>query len=146
MERLFRAFWYLTVLIVFFGLMYSFASLPELVQYLEGQASISSDLYFYVTLGVIALSNFALYVLAQKFTTEDTDLTLTNKLQSWLYALNSSLNLFYFVALMFVMMHNSSEKWNFELLGYGLYISIGIVFLCVLSLPVLMFTGKGGED
>jgi len=145
MERLFRAFWYLSVIIVFFGLVYSFAALPEFVQYLEGKEAVNKDIYFYYALAIVASSNFVLYAMARKFITSSSSLTLSNVLQSWLYALNSSLNLFFFVSLMFVMMHNSNENWNYEMLGYGIYATIGLIFICTLSLPVLIFQANNNK-
>lgn len=146
MERLFRAFWYLSVIIVFFGLIYSFAALPELVQYLEGMGSVSKDTYFYFALAIVAFSNFVLYAMARKFNASSSSLALPNMLQSWLYALNSSLNLFFFVALMFVMMHNSSESWNYEMLGYGIYATIALVLICTLSLPILLIKANKNKS
>ncbi|MDH5474654.1 MAG: hypothetical protein OEX22_03075 [Cyclobacteriaceae bacterium] len=139
MERLFRAFWYLSVLIVFFSLMYSFAALPHLVEYLDGFENVTKDIYFYYALAIVAFSNFILYVLVRKFNSSS---SLSKMLQSWLYALNSSLNLFFFVALMFVMMHNSNEHWNYGMLGYGIYITIGLIVLCAFSLPILIFVAN----
>lgn len=142
MERFIRAFWYLSVLIVFFGLMYSFASLPTEVLYSEEFSTIPKDTYFYGALVIIAITNFTLYALARQMGQQKRSTPLSVALQSWLFGLNFSLNLFFFVALMFVMMYNSNEKWDFELLGYGIYLSIGTIVLTIISFPILLKTSK----
>ena len=142
MDKLIRAFWYMSVFIVFMGLLYSFAGLPETVTYFEGHESISRDTYFYIALVILAISNFAIYTIAFRLGKKGDFETIAGKISTWLYSINSSFNLFYFVGLMFVMMHNGNEKWNFQLLGIGIYISIGIIVLCLLSLPILLFTKR----
>ena len=139
MERVFRASWYLSVIIVFFGLLYSFAALPDNVQYSEAYGAMSRDSYFYSALGIIGLSNFALFSLARKVLKSRNN-PLSSVLQSWLYLLNFSLNLFFFTSLIYVMMHNSNEKWNVNLLAYGIYFTIGLIIASIISLPVLLLT------
>lgn len=146
MEKIIRAFWYVSVLVVFGGMMYSFAGLPEEVQLLEGLDPFSKDIYFYIILAIIALSNFLIYSVSYRFAKRKQVNAVVSVLPTWLGSLNFTLNLFYFVGLMYVMMYNSNEKWDYQLLGYGVMVSIGLITVSLFSLPFLILYNKQNKQ
>ena len=68
--KLFRGVWFLSVLVVFASLLYTYAGLPEQVVVQEetsGQITMGRDPFFYLMVAVIVLVNIMVYVIGKMF-------------------------------------------------------------------------------
>jgi hypothetical protein len=129
--KVFKAIWFLS-LVIFLGVfMYNYASLPETITVLESETpfSLSRDALFYCVLAVAAIFNLFVFVVNKLFASQ-------LDFRAWFYGLVISLNIFLIVGVNFVTLYNSSEKFDYQSIGSIIYGSIVLVLVWAVSWPV----------
>jgi hypothetical protein len=136
--RIFKAVWFLSLLAWLVIFLYVYASLPERVFILEGEAafSISREVLFYSFLGVIALFNVLVFIVSRLFNRGSEDFL------SWFYGLIICLNFFFVIVLNFLSLISSSEKFDYSRIGYVIYGSLGLVVGWAISWPFYSLSRK----
>ncbi len=142
MNRLIKAFWFVTLLATAGLLLFVYAGLYENQQVLLNELApgLDREVFFYIGLAVIMLVNFTLYIGQWKIRKQDH--TLAEFLKGWYMSLGSALNFFLIVVLFFVQVYNGSEKFDYSNFGYLIFISLGIIILCAISLPIFIIKQK----
>lgn len=138
MLKIFKAMWFLSMLAVLANLLYVYASLRDtvIVQDKGGAfVSLSRDVFFYTMTGVVALVNVLVYVMATVFKKE-TDF------RSWFYGLVISINIFFIIALNFIALFNSGERFNYGDIDFVIYGSVSLFVLWALAWPVYLIYRK----
>lgn len=135
MGRIIKSLWFVSLVGVFGMLMFAYAGLPDIVQYADS-SEVTRDFFFYTALIILGISNFSLYGIAQRFRKQSNVMATT--VEAWLYSFNLLLNFFYSVVLMFINMFNSGESLQYQYYGYYIYVSLGLIVICIFSLPVLI--------
>jgi hypothetical protein len=130
--KLFKGVWFLSLLVVLGSFMYVYASLPEVVILQDSGAvvSISREALFYVVLALLALSNVVVFIISKLQRQRDREFV------SWFYGLIVTLNIFFIIALSFVSLYNSSEKFNYSRIGWIIYGSVGLMIIWAIGWPV----------
>ncbi len=129
--KVFKAIWFLS-LIIFLGVfMYNYASLPETVVVIEAETpiSLSRDVLFYSFLVMAAILNLFVFLINKLFANHI-------EFRAWFYGLITSLTIFLIVGINFIALYNSSEKFNYQDIGLIIYGSIALVVVWVLSWPI----------
>lgn len=129
--KVFKAIWFLS-LIIFLGVfMYNYASLPEVVTVVESETpfSLSRDALFYGVLAVAAIFNLFVFVINKLFARH-------LDFRAWFYGLVISLNIFLVVGVNFVALYNSAEKFDYQAIGSIIYGSIVLVLGWAISWPI----------
>lgn len=136
--KLFRAVWFLSMLIVLANLLYVYAGLPEQVSLMEEgieSFSIGKEQVFYSAMTLIALANVMVYLFSRKITPSE-------DFRTWLHGLVITLNIFFIIGMSFIGLYNSAEKFDFSRIGFIIYSSVGLVGLWATSWPVYLVVKK----
>lgn len=130
--KIFKALWFLSVLVVLANLLYVYASLPEVVVVQEestGKVLASREFLFYATTIILVIINVLVYILGQLFIREE-------DFRSWFYGLIITINIFFVFAMKLVQVYNGNENFDFSRIGFLIYGSVGLVVLWAVSWPL----------
>src|SRR5688572_20628499 len=137
--KLFRAVWFLSMLIVMANLIYVYAGLPELVSLAEPASgmdlSIGKEQLFYSAMALMALVNVLVYLFSKKLTPDE-------DFRTWLHGLVIAVNIFFIIGMSFIGLYNSAEKFDFSRIGFIIYSSVGLVGLWATGWPVYVVVKK----
>lgn len=130
--KIFKGVWFLSMLAVLANLLYIYASLPEQVSLMEDGVevySVGREFLFYIALAVIALANVMVYLFSKSLTPDE-------DFRTWIHGLVITLNIFFIIAMSFISLYNSTERFDFNRIGFIIYGSVGLVALWVIGWPV----------
>ena len=130
--KLLKAIWFLSMLVTLGALLYVYASLPQevLVQDdTEARVAISNELFFYLAMLLIAISNALVFVMAKVFKTNE-------ELRAWFFGLIITLNIFFIIGMNFISLYNSEEKFDYDSIAVIIYGSLGLIILWAVAWPV----------
>jgi hypothetical protein len=130
--KIIKGVWFLSLMAFLGAFMYIYASLPDTILLLEGDSDIevSRGTIFYSFLAIGGITNMLVFVVSRLFSPDQ------NRFKTWFYGLVITLNLFFIVALAFINLYNSTEKFDYSSIGYVIYGSISLVAIWVASWPV----------
>jgi magnesium-transporting ATPase (P-type) len=140
--KIFKAVWFLSLLVSVALLLYVYASLPADLQIGEGERSlaITRESLFYAALIFLALSNCLVFFTGRIYGSENVFF------QAWFFGLISISNLFMDVALQFINVTNSAEKFDYSQIGWTIYGSLSLLILWATLFPIIQirnrFSGK----
>ncbi len=141
--RIFKGVWFLSLLATGAVLLYIYASLPEDIQIREGDMFqfVSRSGLFYSALALLVAFNAAAFAFSKLLFGKNEIFMV------WLYGLVMFLHFFVIVALQYLNLYNSQEKFNFQSIGFIIYGSIAMVVLWSSLWPAYFlfqrFIGKG---
>ncbi|MBK5279143.1 MAG: hypothetical protein JJE09_09805 [Bacteroidia bacterium] len=136
--RIFKYVWFFSLLATMAILFYVYASLPLEVMLMDGDQpiSVSREILFYSLLGVMALINVLVFVVAKLFPETQNDF------KTWFYGFIITLNLFFVTLVNFSGVYNSGEKFDYSKIGVLIYGSIGLIVLWSIAWPVYSLSRK----
>jgi hypothetical protein len=123
--KLFKAFWFFSLLLTLGVLMFIYASLPEKVVVQEREAKLimlPRDAIFYIAMASMALINTLVFVVSKLFAKDI-------PLRTWFYGLIITLNIFFIVALNLINTFNSGERFDYARIDFIIYGSVGLIVL-----------------
>lgn len=131
--KIFRAFWFLSMLAMLASLLLTYGFLPEtvLIQ-AEDHVMVSKDMVFYIVLVLGGVLNSMVYVVSKLYPKDEA-------LRMWFHGLILTINIFLIIALSYLNVFNSQEKYNYSSIGFIIYGSVGLVVGWVISLPLIKF-------
>ena len=130
--KLLKAIWFLSMLVTLGALLFVYASLPQevLVQDdTDAKVAISNEVFFYIAMVLIAVSNAMVYVMAKVFKTNE-------ELRTWFYGLIITLNIFFIIGMNFISLYNSEEKFDYDRIALIIYGSLALIILWAAAWPV----------
>ena len=130
--KLLKAIWFLSMLVTLGALLYVYAGLPQevLVQDdTEARVAISNELFFYLAMTLIAISNALVFVMAKVFKSNE-------DLRAWFFGLIIALNIFFIIGMNFISLYNSEEKFDYDRIAVIIYGSLGLIILWTVAWPV----------
>jgi hypothetical protein len=130
--KLLKAIWFLSMLVTLGALLFVYASLPQevLVQDdTDARVAISNEVFFYIAMALIAVSNAMVYVMAKVFKTNE-------ELRTWFYGLIITLNIFFIIGMNFISLYNSEEKFDYDRIALIVYGSLALIILWAAAWPV----------
>jgi hypothetical protein len=136
--KLFRGVWFLSVLVVFASLMYTYARLPDQVVVQEeasGQITMGRDPLFYFVVAAIVVVNVMVYLI-RKMYLADLDF------RAWFHGLVITINIFFVIALAHLGLYNSTEYFDYSRIGFIIYGSVVLIVLWAVSWPVYQLYRK----
>ena len=136
--KIFKAVWFLSLLACMAVFFYIYASLPETVLVGEWQPALyaSRDTVFYATLALIALINTLVFAFMKAFGPNQ------EHFSTWFFGQIILLNFFFSIAIGFVNLLNSGEKFAYERLGVIIYGSVILIIIWALSWPIYSVSRK----
>ena len=129
--KIFKAVWFLSLLVWLLVFLYVYASLPEYVLIREEGSGVlvSREALFYIFLAAIALFTALVFTMNRLFGNQEDFLT-------WFYGLIISLHFFFVIVLNFINLINSGESFDYGRIGYVIYGSLGLLIIWAASWPV----------
>jgi hypothetical protein len=128
--KLFRAMWFLSVLVVLANLLYVYASLPESVIVRENdELAINKEWLFYILMVSIVLINALVYLFKMMFVDGE-------ELRAWFHGLIITINIFLITSMQALNVYNSAETFNHERVSLLLAGSLGLVLIWAALWPV----------
>ncbi len=130
--RLFRAAWFLSVLVVLANLLYVYASLPEVVMIQSGEdGSLSREWLFYIAVITIVGVNVLVYLFKLMFADGE-------NVRTWFHGLVITFNIFFIIALQALNVFNSNEVFDHNLVSIYLTGSLTLILLWAAGWPVYL--------
>lgn len=129
--RIFKSFWFLSVLVALGDLLMTYASFPEQVVVREEASKLISlprDGIFYIAVAIMALANVMVYFVAKMYSRD-------NAFRIWFYGLIITLNIFFVVALSLLNTFNSGEHFKYNNIDFIIYGSVSLIVLWALAWP-----------
>jgi hypothetical protein len=130
--KVFKAVWFLSVIVVLASLLWVYASLPERVivqETVQGRIEVDRNIFFYIVMIVLALFNALVYAAARLFRYQE-------EFRTWFYGLIISLNIFFVVGMSLISLYNSAEHFDYPRIGFIIYGSVLLVIGWAMSWPV----------
>lgn len=130
--RIFKAFWFLSMLTTLGVLLLNYASLPQDVAVQENgvsQVSIDKEAFFYLCMGLLAFINVLVFIV-NKLYPKHTDF------RTWFYGLVMVFNIFFIISISLINVYNSNEKFNYNSIAFAIYGSVGLLVLWTLAWPM----------
>ena len=135
--KLFRAMWFLSVLVVLANLLYVYASLPELVIVQETDpVSVSREWLFYILVGGIVIINLLVYLFKMIYREEG------ESVRSWFHGLIITINIFIIVSMQALNVYNSSELFDHSRVSLFLAGSLALILLWAALWPLYLIVQK----
>ncbi|MBA4057832.1 MAG: hypothetical protein C0490_24160 [Marivirga sp.] len=136
--KILKAFWFLSMLVLFANLLYVYASLPEkvVIQDENGEfASLGREIFFYIVTFLIALVNVLVYIVSFVFK-KDIDF------RAWFHGLILCVNIFFAISLNFIALFNSGERFDYGEIDFVIYGSIGLFVMWAIGWPFYLLYKK----
>jgi hypothetical protein len=129
--KIFKAVWLFSLVATMSVFLYNYASLPEEIVFSDSSSfSLSRNAVFYLALALLAVINSLIFVVPRIFPDRSAFFL------AWFCGLVTFLNLFIIVALQFISLFNSQERFNYQSIGYIIYGSLAMVVLWSSLWPV----------
>jgi hypothetical protein len=128
--RIFKAVWFISLLVVLASLLWVYAGLPEQVivqEDVSGRVEANREFLFYVLTFLIVFVNALVYGF-KKLKSEE--------FRAWFHGVVVSINLFLVLAMNFIQTYNSGENFKFSEIGFILYGSVGLIVAWSISWPI----------
>lgn len=143
MGRIIKFIWIISLFTGLAVLLYTYASLGEVVNYTSdasGAGSVTRESFFYISLGVLVLFNFTFYAISRNMHLPHPP--LKQALINWQLSFAACLNFFFIVTVLFLMLYNSGEMFNYNNFGYLVYVSLASIIGWIIALPVVILKNR----
>jgi hypothetical protein len=130
--KIFKGFWFLSVLATLGVLLLNYASLPEEVAVQEdglSQVSVNKEVFFYLAMSLLAFINVLVFIINKLFERQ-TDF------RTWFYGLVITFNIFFIIAISLINVYNSSERFNYNNIAFAVYGSLVLLIGWTVAWPV----------
>lgn len=133
---MFRACWFLSVLVVLANLLYVYASLPETVVVQENErVAMSREWLFYGLMIAIVLINLLVYLFKTMYPDGE-------NVRAWFHGFIITINIFLIIAMQALNVYNSAEKFNHNLVGMYLTGSLTLIVVWAALWPIYLVIQK----
>lgn len=123
--KLLKGIWFVSMMASLGTLLYVYAGLPQevIIQNKAGSAvSISNEVFFYVVMMFLAISNVMVFVIGKLFQQE-------RDFRTWFFGLITTLNIFFIIALVYISQYNSNERFDYGRIAFLIYGSVALIVL-----------------
>ncbi|MEO5603167.1 MAG: hypothetical protein ABIR06_19755 [Cyclobacteriaceae bacterium] len=129
--KMFKALWFLSVLVVLANLLLVYASLPEQVIIKDdapGQVW-SREWLFYISVIAIVMINVLVYLFKRMFPEAE-------ELRAWFHGLVITINIFLIISLQAINVYNSAEKYDHDRMIFFIAGSLSLILLWAAIWPI----------
>ena len=136
--KILKGVWFMSLMGTVAIFMYVYASLPDPIEIGDHARgiSISRNGLFYSMLGILAIFNALVFTVSRLFKDRNEFFT------SWFFVLVIFLNLFLVVAMQFINLLSSSEKYDYDRIGFFIYGSIALLVFWATLWPFFVLVRK----
>lgn len=128
--KIFKLIWIISLLVMTGVFIYCYASWPQLVSLGEANGGMSLDrsVLFYVCLGLAGIFNALVFVV--------TRMGFKEAFAIWFYGLVISFHSFLVSTFIFITILNSSEKYDYAMVGPMVYATMVLLLVWIVAWPV----------
>jgi hypothetical protein len=137
--KIFRVVWFVTLVAFMVALLYGYAGLQEMVTlpYYGGESSklvtFSKELFFYFFLGLAAFVNALVFIVRGLLKKKEFE-----PFKTWFHGLVITLHIFFIIAISFVGVANSGERFDYSRIGIIIYSSVILIIIWALAWPLYL--------
>ena len=134
--KIFKLTWIVSLLAMMGVFIYCYASWPQVVMLggEEGGNSIDRSILFYVCLGLAGAFNALVFVI--------TRMNFSQAFTAWFYGVVISFHVFFVSTFIFITILNSSEKYDYSMVGPTVYGSMVLLLVWIVAWPIYLMAGK----
>lgn len=129
-----KAVWFISLLVAAAFLLYVYAGLPEAVD-LGNRLQVDRSVFFYAALAGVGALNALGFAARTLFASQP-------PIQTWYFGMLIFFHLFLMVALAFVNLTNSLEKFDYARMGFLINGSLAVLLVWVVGYPLYQFLRK----
>lgn len=132
--KLFRAVWFVSLLVVLSALLYGYAMLPGMVIVQQEGGNIldiERDTFFYLVLGLLAGINVLVYLIAWASGKKIA-------FRTWFYGLIICFNAFFIIGIAYIALYNSHEAYDYHRLEPIIYGSVVLFLIWAIAWPIYL--------
>ena len=134
--KLFRAVWFLSVLVVLANLLYVYASLPDLVIVQEDDpVSVNREWLFYVLMAAIVMVNVLVYFVRMMYLDAE-------DLRAWFHGFIITINIFLIISMHALNVYNGREIFDHSRVEFFITGSLGLIILWAAFWPLYLLFQK----
>ncbi len=134
--KLLKLIWFLSVLVVWANLLYTYASLPETVVIQEDEyMAIGREWLFYTLMLATVIINAMVYLVKTMFPQQE-------DLRAWFHGLIMTINVFLIIAMNALNVYNSTETFNQHLVIYYVGGSLALILVWAAIWPLYLIYQK----
>ncbi len=129
--KLFKALWVLSVIAVLGNLLLTYISLPQnVIIHDDGPTplALDRDVFFYMVTGLLASVNVLVYFISRVF-------MKNMDFRAWFHGLVITLNIFFIIAMNFIGLFNSGERFDYKRIDFIIYGSLGLFLVWTAAWP-----------
>ena len=136
--KIFKGFWFFSVVGLLLTFFYVYAGLPEWVTLSEEGTltSIPKNSLFYLSIGAMAVINTLVFIATRLPIQQKQDF------KAWFYGLIITINLFFIASLGFLHVYNSGERYDYSGMAPAIYGSLFLVGAWIISWPIYLLSQK----
>jgi hypothetical protein len=136
-NTVFKGVWFLSLIGLLVVYFYVYASLPEqVIVYGELDTTrISKELLFYLSIAFIAIWNVLVYLVPSL-------MKPSPQFIRWLLGLIICLNLFFLIAVSYINVFNSNERYDYQSIGIVIYGVLGLLAVWASGWPIYLLFQK----
>jgi hypothetical protein len=137
MLKMFKAMWFLSVVVVLANLLFVYANLPEQIIVMDdpGNQVLSKEWLFYSIMIAILLINVMVYLFKRMFPDAE-------PLRAWFHGLVITINIFIIIAMQALNVYNGFEKYDHNRMEIFISGSLGLVIVWSLIWPLYLLYQK----
>jgi hypothetical protein len=149
MGRIIKFTWLISLLSGLATLMYTYASLGEVVSVnnetlATESGTITREAFFYSSLAILVVFNFTFYAISRNMHMADQG--MKQLLINWQLSFAAVLNFFFIIGVLFIMLINSGENFSYGNFGYLVYVALVLILLWLLALPLLIMRQRASKS
>lgn len=143
MNKFSKPFWLLSFFLTSVIFIYTYANMDDMVSYYQNPYTlsklyISRELFFFIGLSTIIVTNLALYVFSKLIRDSHVAKEYFKELGTWFITMAGISNIFLFVSLVFILLFNRLDDFDPRVLGFFLYFIGFIAFAWLVRLIILL--------
>jgi hypothetical protein len=134
---MFKAIWFLSVMLVLANLLFVYANLPEQIIVMDdpGNQLLSKEWLFYSVMIAILLINVMVYLFKRMFPEAE-------HLRAWFHGFVITINIFIIIAMQALNVYNGFEKYDHNRMEFFISGSLGLVIVWSLIWPLYLVYQK----
>ena len=127
-----KAVWFFSLIIFLAVFFYNYAGLGESVTIYESAQplTLSKELLFYLFMGMVVIMNLFVFLVNKIYP------TTADEFKVWFYGLIVTLNIFFTIAINYISLYNSAEKFDYQRIGVIIYGSLILILVWLVAWPI----------
>lgn len=127
-----KAVWFFSLIIFSAVFFYNYAGLGELLTIYESDQplTLSKESLFYSFMAMVVIMNVFVFLVNKIYP------ATASEFKVWFYGLIVTLNIFFTIAINYISLYNSTEKFDYQRIGVIIYGSLILILAWLVAWPI----------